>query len=106
MAATVHSRLEELRAEMVEAADSNHEATVLASDILEEVMVILSTTEGTLDMALDTHARLRTAVTCRLEKLMGFKALHQDPNKREKGSFFSGDSDRKIKERAKAKTGE
>ena len=103
MAATVHSRLEELRAEMSEASNSSPDATVLASDILEEVLVILGTTEGTLDMVLDTHARLRTAVTSRLEKLMGFDNLHPDPNKRAKESFLSDDFDRMIEERAKSK---
>ena len=103
MAATIHSRLEELRAELADAANSDRKASVLAADILEEIVTIIGTTEGTLDMVLDTHARLRTAVTSRLEKLMGFENLHQDPNKREKESFLSEDFDRKIEERAKAK---
>jgi len=54
-------------------------------------------------LIIDLHARLRTVITSRVERAMGFADLHDDPNKRSKETFLSEDFQLKIEEKAKEK---
>ena len=56
-----------------------------------------------MDLVLDIHARMRTIVTSRVERAMGFSDLHDDPNKRSKETFLSKDFQEKIEAKAKEK---
>jgi hypothetical protein len=58
---------------------------------------------ASMDLVLDLHARMRTIVTSRVERAMGFTDLHDDPNKRSKETFLSQDFQEKIEAKAKEK---
>lgn len=103
MAGTIHSRVYELHAEMVAAVDSDADAVVLASDVRNELELAVGAATASMDLVLDLHARLRTIVTSRVERAMGFADLHDDPNKRSKETFLSKDFQEKIEAKAKEK---
>jgi hypothetical protein len=103
MVGTAHSRVIELHAEMVEAVDSDADAVVLASDVRNELEMAVGAVTAAMDLVLDLHARMRTIVTSRVERAMGFTDLHDDPNKRSKETFLSQDFQEKIEAKAKEK---
>jgi len=103
MVGTAHSRLIELHAEMVTAVEADAEAVVLASDVRNELELAVGAATASMDLVLDLHARMRTIVTSRVERAMGFSDLHDDPNKRSKETFLSKDFQEKIEAKAKEK---
>ena len=103
MVGTAHSRLIELHAEMVTAVEADGEAVVLASDVRNELELAVGAATASMDLVLDLHARMRTIVTSRVERAMGFSDLHDDPNKRSKETFLSKDFQEKIEAKAKEK---
>jgi hypothetical protein len=103
MVGTAHSRLIELHAEMATAVDADEGAVVLASDVRNELELAVGAATASVDLVLDLHARMRTVVTSRVERAMGFSDLHVDPNKRAKETFLSKDLQEKIEAKAKEK---
>ena len=103
MVGTAHSRLIELHAEMVTAVAEDADAVVLASDVRDELELAVGAATASMDLVLDLHARMRTVVTSRIERAMGFTDLHDDPNKRSKETFLSKDFQEKIEAKAKEK---
>jgi uncharacterized membrane protein YgcG len=103
MVGTVHSRVTELLTEMQDAVENGQDSVVLASELMEELDTTAGAAAASMDLVLDLHARLRTVVTSRVERAMGFADLHEDPNKRGKETFLSTDFEAKIEEKAKAK---
>jgi hypothetical protein len=97
----VHSRLYDLHEEMLRHAEEGDDIVVKATEVVEAVAPILGATTAGLELVLDLHARLRTAVTSRVERAMGFVDLHEDPDKRSKETFLSEDFQAKIEQKAK-----
>jgi len=104
MAGTVHSRIFELHTEMAAAiAENGDDAVVSVADVLGELDLTVGAASASMDLIIDLHARLRTVITSRVERAMGFADLHDDPNKRSKETFLSEDFQLKIEEKAKEK---
>ena len=103
MAGTVHSRVSELYTEMTEHAQEGDDIVVTAKEVVEALEPMLGSATASMDLVLDLHARLRTTVTNRVERAMGFADLHDDPDKKAKETFLSTGFELKIEERAKAK---
>ena len=103
MVGTVHSRLHDLHEEMLSHAEEGDDIVVNATEVVEAVAPILGASTAALELVLDLHARLRTAVTSRVERAMGFVDLHEDPDKRSKETFLSEDFQAKIEQKAKDK---
>lgn len=103
MTGTVHSRVLDSMSEMRDALEERSDNVVEVQDVLDDLTPIYETVTASLELILDLHARMRTAVTSRVERAMGFADLHADPNKREKESFLSEDFEKRIEEKAKEK---
>jgi hypothetical protein len=103
MVGTVHSRLHDLHEEMQSHAEEGDDIVVKAIEVVEAVEPILGAATASLELVLDLHARLRTTVTSRVERAMGFVDLHEDPDKRAKETFLSDDFQAKIEQKAKDK---
>lgn len=103
MAGTVHSRLAEFTVAMQAAMEDGSDSVVAVQDVLEELELLMGAAGASMELVLDLHARMRTQVTGRVERAMGFHDLHDDPNRRGKETFLSSDFQVKIEEKAKAK---
>jgi len=103
MVGTVHSRIQELRDEVQLAVEADDDIVLLPSEVLDSLEPALGAVTASMDLVLDLHARLRTTVTSRIERAMGFVDLHDDPNKRSKETFLSEDFQDKIEAKAKEK---
>ena len=103
MVGTVHSRVLSLATEMQSAVDEGDDNVVLCKDMLDDLTPAVGAVTAALDLVLDLHARMRTNVTNRVERAMGFVDLHDDPNKRGKETFLSEDFQAKIEQKAKDK---
>ena len=103
MVVTAHSRLTDLMADVQGALDSAENSVFPAREIRDDLEPLMGAVSASLDLAIDVHARLRTAITSRVERAMGFSDLHEDPNKRSKETFLSDDFQKLVEEKAKEK---
>ena len=85
------------------AVEADDDIVLLPSEVLGSLEPALGAVAASMDLVLDLHARLRTTVTSRIERAMGFVDLHDDPNKRSKETFLSEDFQDKIEAKAKEK---
>jgi hypothetical protein len=99
MCGTVLSRIRELKTDLaspiteVEADDDDEviaqPSSVPIAELLDFLTVLEATSEGAMDLAIDTQTLMRLSVSRRIETALGVAHLHQDPTKHPKEDFMS-----------------
>jgi hypothetical protein len=106
MAGTALSRVVEMRRQLSECVVSvDDEDVVPISDVLNFLEVLEGTTNGTMELAVDTQTHLRLAVSRRIETALGVGHLRKDPLKKVKEDFLPPDTYEIIADAAQKKEG-
>ena len=104
MSGTALSRVVEMRRRLSDCiAGTDDEDVVPIADVLNFLEVIEGTTNGTLELAVDTQTHLRLAVSRRIETALGVGHLRKDPLKTEKEDFLPPDTCQIIADAAQKK---
>ena len=104
MAGTALSRVVEMRRQLSECVVSvDDEDVVPISDVLNFLEVLEGTTNGTMELAVDTQIHLRLAVSRRIETALGVGHLRKDPLKKVKEDFLPPDTYEIIADAAQKK---
>jgi hypothetical protein len=99
MCGTVLSRIRELKTDLAspitEVGDDDDDealappSSVPIAELLDFLTVLEATSEGAMDLAIDTQTLMRLSVSRRIETALGVAHLHQDPTKHPKEDFMS-----------------
>lgn len=104
MSGTALSRVVEMRRRLSDCiTGTDDEDVVPIADVLNFLEVIEGTTNGTLELAVDTQTHLRLAVSRRIETALGVGHLRKDPLKTEKEDFLPPDTYQIIADAAQKK---